>query len=73
MKNFITMLNRSTIHLAVVALLTLLFAGCAVVPKAENVSMATTAANMRADFPDDLQPNPNDSPGFTPWGGGADD
>ena len=37
MKTFITMLIRSTIHLAVVALLTLLFAGCAVAPKTENL------------------------------------
>jgi hypothetical protein len=64
-----TMLNRRTVNLTVVALLTLLFAGCAVAPKAENLSMATTATHTRARFPDDLQPNPSDSPGFTPWGG----
>jgi hypothetical protein len=53
--------------------LTLLFAGCAVAPNAENLSVATTAAHMRTNGPaivetDDLQSNPSDSPGFTPWG-----
>jgi len=46
--------------------LTLLFAGCAVAPKAENLSMATAAAHIRADFAGDLQSNPSDSPEFTP-------
>jgi type IV pilus biogenesis protein CpaD/CtpE len=67
MKN--TILNRNTVNLAVVALLTLLFAGCA----AENLSMGTTAAHMRTTDPaiaetDDLQPNPSDSPKFYQWG-----
>lgn len=70
MKN--TTLNGSTFKLTVVALLTLLCAGCAVAPKAENLSMATTAAHTRAVFPDDLQPNPSDSPEFTPWGAKKD-
>jgi uncharacterized lipoprotein YajG len=70
MKN---MLRRSTLNLTVVALLTLLFAGCAVAPKAENLSVATTAAHMQTSSlaivePDDLQSSPSDSPGFTPWG-----
>jgi hypothetical protein len=70
------MLNRSTIHLAVVALLTLLFAGCAVAPKTENLSVGATSMHSRTDGSaigeaDDLQSNPSDSPGFTPWG--ADD
>ena len=73
MKTFITMLNRSTIHLAVVALLTLLFAGCAVAPKTENLSVGTTSMHPRIDRlaieeADDLQNNPLDSPGFKPWG-----
>ena len=37
-------------------------------PKAENLSMGTAAAHMRADFAGDLQSNPSDSPEFTPWG-----
>ena len=41
---------------------------CAVAPKAENLSMATADAHIRADFAGDLQPNPSDSPEFTPWG-----
>ena len=67
-----TMLNRRAVNLTVVALLTLLFAGCAVAPEAENLSMATVAAHIRADFADDLQPNPGDSPEFTPWGSHED-
>jgi hypothetical protein len=67
MKN--TILNRRTVNLAVVALLTLLFAGCA----AENLSMGTTAAPVRTDGraiqeADYLQPNPSDSPEFYQWG-----
>ena len=67
MKN--TILNRNTVNLAVVALLTLLFAGCA----AENLSMGTTAAHMRTggraiEETDDLQPDPSDSPAFYQWG-----
>ncbi len=67
MKNFI-----------VVALLTPLFADCAVAPKTENLSVGTTSMHSRTDGSaigeaDDLQSNPKDSPGFTPWGGGADD
>ena len=69
MKN--TILNRNTVNLAVVALLTLLFAGCAVAPKAENLSGA--AAYLRTVSPateetDDLQPDPSDSPAFYQWG-----
>jgi PBP1b-binding outer membrane lipoprotein LpoB len=66
MKNL--MLNQRIVNLIVIAFFTMLFAGCAVAPKAENVSMATTAAHIRADFADDLQPNPSDSPEFTAWG-----
>jgi hypothetical protein len=66
MKNRI--LSGSAVNLTVVAFLTLLFAGCAVAPKAENLSMATAAAHTRADFADDLKPNPSDSPEFTQWG-----
>jgi len=66
MKNRI--LSGSAVNITVVAFLTLLFAGCAVAPKAENLSMAIVAEHIRADFPDDLQPNPSDSPEFTPWG-----
>jgi hypothetical protein len=61
-------LSGGTVNLAVVAFLTLLFGGCAVAPKAENLSMATAAAHIRADFAGDLQPHPSDSPEFTPWG-----
>jgi hypothetical protein len=70
MKN--TMPNQKTVNLTVVALLTLLFAGCAVAPKAENLSMATTTAYTRAASADDLQPNPSDSPEFTHWGAEKD-
>ena len=66
MKNRI--LTGGAVNLTVVAFLTLLFAGCAVAPKAENLSMATAAAHIRADFADDLQSHPSDSPEFTPWG-----
>jgi hypothetical protein len=70
MKNRI--LSGSAVNLTIVAFLTLLFAGCAVAPKAENLSMATAATHIRADFADDLQPNPSDSPEFTPWGSDED-
>jgi hypothetical protein len=70
MKNRI--LSGGAVNLTVVAFLTLLFAGCAVAPEAENLSMATVAAHIRADFADDLQPNPGDSPEFTPWGPDGD-
>ena len=66
MKNRI--LSGGAVSLTVVAFLTLLFTGCAVAPKAENLSMATAAAHIRADFAGDLQPNSSDSPGFTAWG-----
>ena len=66
MKNRI--LSGGAVNLTVVAFLTLLFAGCAVAPKAKNLSMATGAADIRADFAGDLQPNSSDSPEFTPWG-----
>jgi hypothetical protein len=66
MKNRI--LSGGAVNLTVVAFLTLLFAGCAVAPKAENLSMATAAAHIRADFADDLQSNPSNSPEFTRWG-----
>jgi hypothetical protein len=66
------MLNRVTVNLTAVAFLTLLFAGCAVAPKTENLSMGTTAAQIRTGFPDDLQPNPSDSPEFTQWGAKKD-
>jgi len=66
MKNRI--LNGGAVNLTVVAFLTLLFAGCAVAPKAENLSMATVTPHIRADSAGDLQPNPSDSPEFTPWG-----
>jgi hypothetical protein len=66
MKNRI--LSGGAVNLTAVAFLTLLFAGCAAAPKAENLSMATVAAHIPADFPDDLQSNPSDSPEFTPWG-----
>jgi hypothetical protein len=66
MKNRI--LSGSAVNLTLVAFSTLLFAGCAVAPKAENLSMAIAAAHIRADFADALQPNPSDSPEFTPWG-----
>lgn len=70
MKN--TILNGRTVNLTVVALLTLLFAGCAVEPQTANLSVTTTAAYMRTDGPatgetDDLQPDPSDSPEFTQW------
>ena len=55
MKN--TTLNRSTFKLTVVALFTLLCAGCAVAPQAENPSTAMTTAHTRAAVSDDLQPN----------------
>jgi len=68
-----TMLHQATVvNLTVVALLTLLVAGCAVAPKTENVSMATITAHTRAAFPDALQPNPSDSPEFTQWGAKKD-
>jgi hypothetical protein len=70
MKN--TKLSRSTLNLAVVALLTLLFAGCAVAPEGENLSMGTTAAHTRVAFPYSLQPDPSDSPEFTQWGSKKD-
>ena len=70
MKNRI--LSGGAVNLTVVAFLTLLLAGCAVAPKAENLSMATAAAHIRADFADDLQPHPSDSPEFTPWGLGGE-
>jgi hypothetical protein len=70
MKGFIKnrILSGSAVNLTVVAFLTLLFAGCAVAPKAENLSMATAAAHIRPEFADDMQSNPSDSPEFTPWG-----
>jgi hypothetical protein len=61
-------LSGGAVNLTVVVFLTLLFAGCAVTPKAENLSMATAAAHVREDFAGDLQPNSSDSPEFTPWG-----
>jgi hypothetical protein len=70
MKN--TMPNRRTVNLTVVALLTLLFAGCAVAPNAENLSVATTSVYVRRGGPDGLQPNPSDSPEFTQWGAKKD-
>jgi hypothetical protein len=66
MKN--TMLNQRTVNLTVVALLTLLFAGCAVTPNAQNVSVATTAVHKRTGGPDTLQSDRSDSPGFNQWG-----
>ena len=80
MKN--TILNRSTVNLAVVAISTLLFAGSALAAKPENQSEATTAAHMRTGASaahmrkvdpakgntDNLQPNANNSPEFTQWG-----
>jgi hypothetical protein len=71
MKN--TIVNRSRINLVVVALFTLLFAGCAVAPKGENLSVGTTAVHMWTGGPaieeaDDLQPDPSDSPEFSQWG-----
>jgi len=71
MKNRIV--SGGAVNLTVVAFLTLLFAGCAVAPKAENLSMATTAAHIRADFADNQQPHRSDSPEFTPWGLGGED
>ena len=68
MKNRIP--SGCTVNLTVVAFLMLLFAGCAVTPEAENLSMATAVAHMRADVAGDLQPNASDSPEFTPWGSG---
>ena len=47
-------LSGGTVNLTVVAFLTLLFAGCAVAPKAENLSMATAAAHTPVDFGGDL-------------------
>jgi hypothetical protein len=70
MKNRI--LSGVVVNLTVVAFFTLLFAGCAVAPKAENLSMATAAAHIRTDFAGDLQPSPSDSPEFTPWGSDDD-
>ena len=55
MKTFSTMLNRSTIYLAVVALLTLLFAGCAVAPKTENMSVGATSMHSRTEEADDYR------------------
>ena len=55
MKTFITMLNRSPIHLAVVSLLTLIFAGCAVTPKTENLSVGATTMHSRTDEADDYR------------------
>ena len=49
------MLNRSTIHLAVVALLTPLFAGCAVAPKTENLSVGATSMHSRTEKADDYR------------------
>jgi hypothetical protein len=71
MKN--TIVNRSRVNLVVVALFTLLFAGCAVAPNAENLSVGTTARHMRTGGPaigeaDDLQPDPSVSPKFFQWG-----
>ena len=68
-------LNRSTFKLTVVALLTLLFAGCAAEsPSAGNLSFG---AQMRTGGPatqksDDLQSNPKDSPEFIHWGSSKD-
>jgi hypothetical protein len=70
MKNRI--LSGGAVNLTVVAFLTLLFAGCALAPKAENLSMATASARIRADSAGDLQPNASDSPEFTPWGPDGD-
>ena len=70
MKNRI--LSGGAINVTVVAFLTLLFTGCAVAPKPDNLSMATAAAHIRTDFASDLQPNPNDSPQFTSWGPNED-
>ena len=75
MKN--TMLKRRTVNLTVLALLTLLFAGCAVQPITENPSVATTASYLQTVGPakgktDDLQPNPSDSPEFYHWGSEKD-
>jgi hypothetical protein len=72
------MLNRSTVNLTIVALLTLLFAGCAVEsPRTENLSATTAATYLRTVGPakgntDDLQPNPSDSPEFYNWGSEKD-
>jgi len=70
MKGFIKnrILSGGAVNLTVVAFSTLLFAGCAVAPKTENLSMAATAAHMWAGFPDALQPDPSDSPEFIQWG-----
>jgi hypothetical protein len=68
MKN--TMLNRRTVNFTVVALLTLLFAGCTVAPDAENPSVAMTAVNTRTAGPDHLQSNPSDSPPFNQFPSG---
>jgi hypothetical protein len=73
MKN--STLNRSTFKLTVVALLTLLFAGCAAEsPSAGSLSFG---AQMRTGGPatqksDDLQSNPKDSPQFIHWGSSKD-
>jgi hypothetical protein len=68
MKN--TMLNRRTVNLTVVALLTLLFAGCAVAPNAENPSVASTAVHTQTGGPDQLRSNPSNSPGFNQFPSG---
>jgi hypothetical protein len=66
------MLSGGAVNLTVVAFSTLLLAGCAVAPQAENLAMATAPAHIRANFPDNLQPHPSDSPEFTPWGQGGE-
>ena len=68
-----TMLHQATVfNLTVVALLTLLVAGCAIAPKTENVSLAIITTHTRAAFPDALQPNTSDSPEVTKWGAKKD-
>ena len=72
MKGFVKnrILSGGAVNLTVVTFLTLLFAGCAVAPKAENLSMATAAAHTQVA--DDLQPHPSDSPEFNPVGPGGE-
>ena len=73
-----TMLNRRTVNLAIVALLTLLFASCAVEsPTTANLSASTAATYLQTVGPakantDHLQPHPSDSPEFYQWGAEKD-
>ena len=53
MKNRI--LSGGAVNLTVVAFLTLLFAGCAVAPKTENLSVGATSMHSRTEEADDYR------------------